>query len=70
MPCRHKTILHDVDHDKGSLIQSDTFEAANFPNHKKLKTNFWKISPRTFILARLMRGNWDSIPPGSPFPMD
>ena len=33
-----------------------SFEAAHFPNHKKLKTNFWKISPRTFILARLKEG--------------
>ena len=31
MPCGHKTILHDVDHDEGSsLIQSDAFAAANF----------------------------------------
>lgn len=29
MPYRHKTILHDTDHDEGSLIQSDYFSAAN-----------------------------------------
>ena len=30
MPCRHKAIHHDVDHDEGSsLIWSDAFAAAN-----------------------------------------